>query len=172
MLAEREFNALLLQYMPYIRLRVFRSGIEDREDVVQDICMTACAKRANYDPSRGAFVNWLYWTIRSRLQELAIHKRKRASLNKQMEYFEEDGEPRFHAISLEGDPHMSLELRETLDAVSELKPREAYVVMQRAIGVGVDEIGATFNASGQYAQQLHALGMRKLRKKMGRKEAA
>lgn len=169
MLPEKEFNALLVKFTPYVRSQIMRRCPVDLvEDAVQDVLLDACAKRANYDPARGAFVTWLYWLIRNRLQVRAAYAHKRRHISHTPELYE-DGDPITPAIAIEGDPHAHLELSEALDAVRTLKPKQAEAIMQRAIGVTFDEIGKSFGASAQYAQQLHHAGMAKLRKRTGRK---
>lgn len=169
MLPEREFNALLVKWTPYVRFQVRkRCPVDLIEDAVQDVLLDACAKRENYDPNRGTFVSWLYWLTRARMQARFTYAKKRRHISHSVE-LHEDGEALTVPLSTEGNPHEALELREALDAVCRLKPRQADVVMQRAIGATFHEISSGFNCSKQYVEQLHVLGLKSLRKKTGRK---
>lgn len=169
MLSEREFNALLVQYTPYIVRQVSRrSPVDLIEDAVQDVLVDACAKRDQYDPARGAFVTWLYWLVRARMQVRATHAHKRRHLNYAVE-LHDDGDPLAQPVAIEGDPHARLELVEVLDAIRALKPKHAEVIMQRAIGATYEELSPIYGTSKQYIQQLHTTGMKVLCKRIGRK---
>jgi RNA polymerase sigma factor (sigma-70 family) len=167
---EKEFNALLVKYRPFVTSQVIRyGGGENTEDLAQDVMVHVCRFRRNFDPDKGGFVTWLWWQIRSCLQQRRLHARKRRDVNHSMEYHD-DGTPLTEAVTFD-DPLARIELRETLDAACSLQPREAHAVLQRAVGATFGEIGAEYDASSQYAQQLHTLGMKNLRRKMNRRPA-
>lgn len=171
MLPEKEFNALLVQWTPYIRDRVNRHSPRDlADDAVQDVLTVACSRREKYDPAKGAFVTWLFWVIRSVLSDRAAYAFKRVHLDNPVETFD-DGEPVVPMIATYGDPHAHCELTEALGIVNRLlKPRHATVVLQRAIGATFDEIGAELGTTGKYAEQVHKESVQLLRKRTGRKQ--
>lgn len=166
-LSEKEFSSALAQFQPYIISQVIRlGGGDDADDLVQDVNLQVLRLRHGFDPDRGSFSTWLYWQIRSCLQQRRARQRKRRSINLSMEY-REDGEPVTEATVVD-NPLARIELRETVRAVYDLKPREAHAVLQRAVGASFAEIGREFDATPQYAQQLHALGVKNLRRRLNR----
>lgn len=162
MVPEREFNALLVKYTPYIKTQLAKRGVEDREESFQEIALFLCEKRESFDPTRAGFATWAWWVIRDRVNVARKRKAKRRHINFSMEYFP-DGEPRYEALSNEGDPHACLELKETLEAITSLPPRSADAVMQRACGVTLGELGRDHGISKQRVQQLRETGLKKLR---------
>lgn len=166
MLSEKEFNAELLEFRPYIVSRVKRlGGGEDTEDYVQDVMEFVLRHRTSFDPAKGKFVSWLWWQVRSCMQQVRARQDRRRNVNISMECHD-DGEPISEAVSTIGDPHAALELREVLAAVSTLKPREADLVLQRAEGVRWEDIGEEYGVSHQAVQQTHRTAVVKLRKKI------
>lgn len=167
MLSEKEFNALLVQYRPYVISQVARHGFGwDTEEVVQDVMLQACQSRRNFEPARGTFVSWLYWQVRSCVQLRRQRHSKRRDISYSMEYHE-NGDP-VTDVSVMGNQHDHLELRETVEAIYEMKPQQAHVILQRAVGVTLEELAGTMGLTRQRIEQVHASARKSLAKKMNR----
>jgi RNA polymerase sigma factor (sigma-70 family) len=166
-----EFNALLVKYMPFIRGQVYRRGFDDREDVVQSVVLEACRRRENFDPSKGAFLTWLRWVIRSQLTVRANSARRRQHINLPLEH-DEDGQPFLEAVATDCDAHISLELSEVMDGVAKLRTLESHIVTQIAVGTSLDELADEHDCSKQYIHQTLKKGRERLRWHLRRSRTA
>lgn len=165
---EKEFNALLVQYQPYIVSLVRRQGGgEELEDNVQEVIAQACKARKGFDPERGAFPTWLWWQVRSCMQNRRAYKAKRRDLNHSVEFFE-DGQM-LNEPSVPGNQLDHVELKEMLDFIAmQLSPRQANVVLHRAVGSTLEEIAEAYGSSKQYIDELRRTGLAKLTKRLNR----
>jgi RNA polymerase sigma factor (sigma-70 family) len=168
MVSEREFNALLVQYRPYIISQVMRNGGggEDAEDHVQNAILQLCRVRRNFDPEKGAFPTWVWWQVRSYMQIARKRIQNRRAINHSMEYYE-DGVPLSEAVAL-GNQQDHVELSATLDAIGELDPRQADVVLQMAVGATLNEVATKYEISRERVRQLRVGGLKKVCKKLNR----
>ena len=162
-----EFNRLIVAHDKMLKNMVFKARRGFDEDYYNDLVVALLNARHRFDPSKGAFATWAHWIKRSMISS----NRRNAGVKMEaitMQYpVDENGDQMFEPVANYGNPHDSLELVETLEALCEMKPKFAQAVLDHAIGVELQVTGDRYGVSRQRIQQMHVRGNEILRQKLG-----
>lgn len=148
-----EFDARVMSYVPGLRTLAGRYvPPRYRDDLVTDTIIYALEKWRNYRED-GGFWNWLSWGMRSVVKKQAQEascKSRTANL-----------------VPIEDHLHLStpatqLDAVEARDILRRLTGRDGYVVLRRAMGDNLSEIGTVIGVGKGYTQQIDARTRRRL----------
>lgn len=160
-----EFDARVMAYLPGLRklARRYRGGSEARNDLVTDTIMRALEKWERFRED-GDFWNFLIWTMRDVVSGQAQHRARRLGLqlvSNDVKYMNAS------------TPAQQLGFSELSDAIRRLPAgREGVVILRRAMGDELQEIGADFGVSAERVRQIETRARGVVRRRMGMKVAA
>lgn len=139
-----DFDARVMAYMPGLQnlARKYKSTTEERNDLVTDTIVYALEKWDNFNESGGMY-SWLAWSMRG----IASNQRKRKP---QMQVV--DAPLLYTNASTPATQEQYCELSSALRAVP--PGRSGAVLLRRAMGDELHEIGADFGISRQRVQQI------------------
>lgn len=158
-----EIDARIMQYLPGLNVlaRKLTRNAEEREDLVTDTIIYCLRNWRSYRED-GGFYNWMYWSMRGVLSLRRDATRRRLAIV-------EDPEGRLMALRGTAPTQMDhVELTQTLAAMSE---RGGGVVIRRAMGDGLAEIGVDLGLCKERVRQIEEKELTALRRKT-RREAA
>jgi RNA polymerase sigma factor (sigma-70 family) len=135
-----------MEYLPGMRKLAgkYRRDREQRDDLVTDTIAKCLETWENYRED-GGFWNWIYWAMRGVMsKERDARKRKLRIVD--------DPEGHWAAtIGMAPTQLKHVELSQTLD---EMKGREGDILMRRAMGERLCEIGATLGVCKERVRQI------------------
>ncbi|WP_164903082.1 sigma-70 family RNA polymerase sigma factor [Rhizobium leguminosarum] len=157
-----EFDARLMSYYPHLRRLAGKltNNKAEHEDLVQDSIEHILANWQKFRPD-GGFYNWITFLMRNVAQEKRRKERRRSK-----HAFMVSDERAMASVSMAPNQIDSLELRQTLAAIPE--GRDGEIVMRRAMGDTLGEIGADYGVGRERARQLEERGLALLRKRVRR----
>jgi RNA polymerase sigma factor (sigma-70 family) len=167
-----EFDAALERYMPALRNLARRHAPHARrEDVVQDVATYALEHWENFrvketrdDPygEGSGFYNWLYWQFRSLCGNHGRKKRPVEILTDTMNY------KFINRHSCKATQEDEVVARDILDRVD--TGREGAILLRRAMGCELHEIGEEIGLSRERVRQLEVRGRANLVKATRRRK--
>jgi RNA polymerase sigma factor (sigma-70 family) len=136
------FDARVMAYMPGLRNLSYKleKNQEIRNDLVTDTIIEALDKWQNFREDGGMW-NWLYWTMRGRI----CNQRKLKKLHIVDSEFHYDTA----AVQATQDDHV--ELSQVLDMMA---TREGGILLRRAMGEKLREIGEDLGISRERTRQI------------------
>ena len=153
------FDAAVLAYCPALRAYINKSvPAGKREDALQDVLEYIFAHWRNFRISNSAipygqgsgFYTWLMWQARGCLKNAAERKRPTLVLIDSYKRYHGQVAPRQEDIVAAGQ------------VIERLADRRGSVVLRRAMGFGLAEIGADMGISKERVRQLEIAGREKL----------
>lgn len=139
-----EFDARVMQYLPGLRRLASKLGAkgEERDNLITDTIIEALDRWENYRED-GGFWNWLYWTMRGKLTNSRDKKRLSISDRPLEDYA--------HLMSTAPAQEHHVELTQTL---ARMTARRGNVLVRRAMGDTLQEIGSDIGVGREAVRQL------------------
>ena len=154
----KEFDARIMAYVPGMRAKAakYRKTREGRDDLVTDT-IAYCLDHWQNFRADGGLHNWIMWQMRGVVKNNGAYDRVRKGVFVDSE---------FHIDTASTPPtqHQSAELSA---ALSHMTGRDGGVLLRRAMGDGLEEIGADLGISRERVRQLEERARVKVRRKMG-----
>ncbi|QIG68699.1 RNA polymerase sigma-70 factor protein [Rhizobium phage RHph_TM3_3_14B] len=157
-----EFDTRLMNYYPHLRRLAHKltNSASEREDLLQDSIAHILSHWTSFRPD-GGFYNWITFLMRNVAQEKRRKERRRS---KHMTTTHD--ERAMAAVAVLPNQLDTIELREALNCMPE--GRDGEIVMRRAMGDTLVEIGEDFGVGRERARQLEERGLATLRKRVKR----
>lgn len=149
----KEFDDRVMQYLPGLRGLANKLGLrgEEADDLVTETVIEVLERWQNYREG-GGFWNWLYWTMRGRHTN-ARDKKKLPMSQRPIDDYE-------YSLSTLPSQEGYAELSCTL---SRLTGRNGSVLVHRAMGDTLDEVGAIIGVNRERVRQIEMAEREKLR---------
>ena len=157
-----EFDARLMNYFPHLRRLAHKltNSASEREDLLHDSIAYILTNWGKFRPD-GGFYNWITFMMRNVAQEKRRKERRRS---KHMTTTHD--ERAMASVAVLPNQLDTIELREALNCMPE--GRDGEIVMRRAMGDTLVEIGADLGVGRERARQLEERGLALLRKRVRR----
>ncbi|MDK4727442.1 sigma-70 family RNA polymerase sigma factor [Rhizobium phaseoli] len=157
-----EFDVRLMNYFPHLRRLAHKltNSASEREDLLQDSIAYILTNWGKFRPD-GGFYNWITFMMRNVAQEKRRKERRRSK-----HMTTTNDERAMAAVAVPPNQLDTIELREALECIPE--GRDGEIVMRRAMGDTLVEIGADLGVGRERARQLEERGLAVLRKRVRR----
>lgn len=155
-----EFDARLMSYYPHLNRLAFTlsNNKSEQEDLLQDSIAYILTNWTKFR-SDGGFYNWITFMVRNVAQE-----KRRKVLRRAKGMPTTNDERAMAAVAVQPNQLDRIELGEALDSLPE--GRDGEIVMRRAMGDTLAEIGEAYGVGRERARQLEARGLELLRKRV------
>lgn len=157
------FDAAVMAYLPGLKKLAARMvPREYRDDLVTDTIMYVLERwrnfRGDYTSARGGLWNWLQWNMRGVVSNQAVTAKSR---KRRASFVPMDGH--VYHLATPATQHASAEAREAIDRID---GRDGDVLLRRAMGFGLEEIGADIGVTRERVRQLEVKARARLKKRM------
>jgi len=159
-----DFNKRLVDWLPFLRkiARRMERRAQDREDLVNETVAVSVARRRTFNPS-GSFPAWLAFQMRERVK----HMRRQRSVSAISYSSDGDGGAQSTVIDRVGEPPRQDNIVELSQALERMEGRGKTVLLRRAMGDELHDIGDEWGITRERVRQIEARAREKLRAAMG-----
>jgi RNA polymerase sigma factor (sigma-70 family) len=148
------FDARLMEYMPGLTVlaRKLTRSPKEREDLVTDTIIYCLAHWTSYREG-GGFWNWLYWSMRGVLSA------RRDAAGRQLVVVDDADGRLLAGRHVDATQIVHMELVQTLETMN---TRAGNIVIRRAMGDTLGEIGADLGVKAERVRQIEAKELNRL----------
>lgn len=143
------FDEKLLSYMPAIKKLARKYYPSDPEEVAQEAAAWLLKNWRSYRVD-GGFYGWIYWHVRYIAKTKREYNERRSGIRVPLD------EELTRALAVEPTQDGYVTLSQVFDYANETS--DGRIVLRRAMGEGLGEIGADYGITRQRIQQLEARG--------------
>ncbi|MGM4911464.1 sigma-70 family RNA polymerase sigma factor [Rhizobium sp. 768_B6_N1_8] len=148
------FDKRLMEYMPGLTVlaRKLSRHPKEREDLVTDTIIYCLGHWTSYRED-GGFWNWLYWSMRGVLSS------RRDAYGRQLKIVDDADGKLLAGRHVDATQLVHMELVQTLESMT---ARGGNIVIRRAMGDGLGEIGADMGISKERVRQIEEKELNRL----------